>query len=75
MTLIRISNRLAVIAKLAEVVPPPHVPVVASAFHDFAQYILSKELMQYANPTLLTAVLRRPRCFVLKMVLAYIGTI
>ena len=38
MTLIRISNRLVVLGKSAEMVPPHH-PVPTSAFHDFAQYI------------------------------------
>ena len=45
MTFIRISNRLAVLGKWAELIPPHPVPVPASAFYDFAQYILSKVKM------------------------------
>ena len=53
MTFIRISNRLAVFGKWAELIRPLPVPDPLSAFHNFAQYILSKERVQYANPTLL----------------------
>ena len=39
MTLIRISNRLAVLGKWAQLDPPlPAVPVPAYAFHEFASY-------------------------------------
>ena len=42
MTFIRISNRLAVLGKWADMAHPPPAAVPSSAFHDFAQYTLSK---------------------------------
>ena len=53
MTFNRISNRLAMLGKWAEFVCPPLPDVLpVAAFHDFAQYVLIKDLAQYAYPTL-----------------------
>ena len=77
MSLVHISSRLAVIAKRAELITPhpSTVPVRASALHEFALYILSKETSAVCQPNFaqvrasLPAVLRSP------MVVAYIDTI
>ena len=51
MTLIRISNRLVMLSKWAQMVPPPLPPAPAYAFHEFAYAVGELKMTARADPS------------------------